>query len=467
MNNTKLIKAICDQDIKKVDRILSKGKSSINECSSGRDPPIIECVNASSRGLFWNGEKRLMQWHDDTKRREILKLLVHYGADVNARSVLTWQNGKTALLIAAQRGYSNCLEFLVTSGANLNITCGQGHSVLMLAVMNGHICCVNYLTEYMPASMLNQRNHQGETALMKAVSFASDANLLCFKHLIEIGADIHVENNEDDSALMYALRARFTRAATTLVERGAHINALTHDGYTPLRMAVHANAIPVPRLLRHGVDLTLSRRDRDLLHVAIQDGRHNVVRALVMNGFPPVDLIFTLFDDQPIITKSPLALAIASTQPAIARYLIMNRFYTRYDNVQLRSKRPIRQYLEAQNNIRSCQRAAECIEILDFLSRRPPTLRTLCLVAISSALSQDFARPVPAGQHGKDSWTCKPSFRDRVDLLDLPPSIKRVLLHQTPSSTICCSSWDFIDIEKEIPYPTCYCKGECESENLD
>ena len=202
----------------------------------------------------------------------------------------------------------------------------------------------------------------------------------------------------------------------------------------------------ITKLLSHGLDPALSYRDQKILHTMVVKGEKSLVRGLVMNGFPPVDVkcdVLTqkyteYLPDEDKTPVSPLALALASEHHDIARYLIVNRFFTRYDLVQLCRDQTLRQYL---------QRKPECLEILDFLSARPHSLQDLCLVTVSSALSQYLVHDPLDIPPGDSRWMCKPTFRERVDLLQLPPTLKRELLHDTPSSSISCESWGNIPLE--------------------
>ena len=224
------------------------------------------------------------------------------------------------------------------------------------------------------------------------------------------------------------------------------MNIVTPDLKTPLSLHPGRNILMITKLLSHGLDPALSYRDQRILHTLVVKGEKSLMRGLVMNGFPPVDVQCDDFTqayteylpDQGETPMSPLALALASKRHGIARYLIVNRFFTRYDLAQLCRDQKLRQYL---------QRKPECLEILDFLSARPYSLHDLCLVAISSALSQYLVHDLRHIPPGDSRWMCKPTFRERVDLLQLPPILKRELLHDTPSSSISCESWGNIPLE--------------------
>ena len=413
----------------------------------------------------------------------------------------TNKKGQTALMMAAS-GFNDapglCVKFLVEAGVDLNVQDEFGNTALMNAAKAGGFNSVKYLTERMSVSSLNQTNKKGQTALMRAASNKSSEQTSCLKCLVEAGADVNIQckrgytalmraalrfdfrnsplqylitagtdlnvvhTKTGYTALMFAIDRGYDRAVSLLLEKGALVNIVTPDLKTPLFLLSGLNRLmtpissldsgliigKIPELLSHGLDPALSYRDQEILHTMVVKGKKSLVRDLVMNGFPPVDVQITRsfkFFNRYIFhirrhgtPVSPLSVALASERRGIARYLIVNRFFTRYDLVQLCRDKELRQ---------SLQRKPKCLKILDFLSARPYSLRDLCFVTISSALSQYLVhdpRDIPPGD---SRWTCKPTFRERVDLLQLPPALKRELLHDTPSSSISCESWGNIPLE--------------------
>ena len=554
--NTKLSQAIGRVDVDKVKRLLASGQCSLNKDRSEGDSPIIECVSLSNQG----DDK------EDTRRCEILRLLVQHGADVNVQSVGSDLSGKTAAMVAAERGLSRCLRFLVEAGTDLTIATQHGETALTLAVGGGQVDCVKYLAEHTPASTLNNRNYDGKTALMLAASTSGDSYFLCLQHLLQAGADLNVQDRDGHTALMlaaskgqvdgvkfltqrmsittlnrvndegktalmlaasnsgetnlnclqhllaagaevnketrssytsllFALKNSFTEAAMLLLEKGAHVNVVSHNGRTPLSFVTgRLDCGIILKLLGCGLDPTLSCEDRYCLHTLVARGLKPAIRGLIMNGFPPLDLDCKSFAMSRLSSKryqppstpmSPLALSMLYQRPDVARYLIANRFFTRFDVVQLPWDAEIRRAMqdEVQNLQRLCERyggddyrrwylqASQCLEILDFLSHQPLSLRNLCVVAISAALSADLARSPSDTVWDKTNWICKPTFKEKIERLDVSAVLKKTMLHQTPSARICCRSWGDIPPGEEAPVPVPEskpCDGDpCEDSNVN
>ena len=391
-----------------------------------------------------------------------VKCLVEAGADVNVQD----RDGRTAMMLAVDRpSYgrrkndtelhnTSRVQSLIKGRADLSLQDKIGRNALMIAIKrNQPIAILKLLIENMSVSTLNEVNKKGQTALMMAASNYNEKNAICL--LIAAGVDLNVTDTElGYTALMCAIHERNDMAATLLLEKGAFVNTVSRDLETLLSLT-RSDTEMITELLSCGLDPALSCRDQRILHTMVAVGKDSVVRSLVMNGFPPVDIKLNVsrrgFGSY--ITVSPLALALAYKHHNIARYLILNHFFTRYDSVHLCWNQKLRQSLQLQigqsREGTRFARARNCLGILDFLSARPLSLRDLCLVTISSALSQYLVRDPQDIPPGDSRWMCQPTFKERVQLLDIPLVLKRELLHQI-YSCIPCESWGDISLEEEM-----------------
>ena len=395
----------------------------------------------------------------------IVKCLVEAGANVNLHD----RYERTALMLAVQRpsylksmkNDTSRVQSLIKGRADLSLQDNSGRNALMIAIEGNHsIAILKLLTDNMSLSNINQVNKKGQTALMFAASNHDHKDAICL--LIAAGADLNVTDTElGYTALMCAIHERNDMAATLLLEKGAHVNIVARDLQTPLSLIRSNGEMMITELLSRGLDPALSCRDQGILHTMVAEVKDSVVRELVMNGFPPVDIKWNvsrrgfgsyITDPSQTTTMSPLALALTYMHHNIARYLIVNRFFTRYDSVHLCGNQELRQSLQLQiqqprESSRFARARTYCLGILDLLSARPLSLHDLCLVTISSALSQYLVRDPQDIPPGDSRWMCQPTFKERVQLLDIPPALKRQLLHQTSYSCIPCESWGDISLE--------------------
>ena len=396
-----------------------------------------------------------------------VKCFLDAGVDVNMQD----RDGRTALMLAVDRSSTSSnrglhhyicrVQCLIKSGADTSLQDNIGRNALMVAIERKQpIAILKRLTDNMSLSNINQMNEKGQTALMLAASNYDHKNAVCL--LIAAGADLNVTDTElGYTALMCAIHKRNDMTASLLLEKGAHVNIVTRDLQTPLSIIRSNGEMMITELLSRGLDPALSCRDQGILHTMVAEGEGSVVRSLVMNGFPPVDIKwnvsrrgFDITDRSQTTTMSPLALALTYMHHNIARYLIVNHFFTRYDSVHLCENQELRQSLQLQiqqpRESSRFARARNCLRILDLLSSSPLSLRDLCLVTISSALSQYLVCDPLDIPPGDSRWMCQPTFKERVKLLAVPPALKRELLHETSYSCIPCESWGAISLDEEM-----------------
>jgi ankyrin repeat protein len=159
-----------------------------------------------------------------------IKLLIHYGADVNIQD----NAGNSAL------HYQNDFEIiklLVKYNANLNIKNKIGNTPLH--VQNKNLKSASYLLKQ-GANVLAKNNY-GAEPIHYAVHSAdrknevSDANLL-IDLMVSKGANINAYDNNGNSPLHYAVsRLRnYVEVVNNLIRHGANVNAWNREGNTPL-----------------------------------------------------------------------------------------------------------------------------------------------------------------------------------------------------------------------------------------
>ena len=90
-----------------------------------------------------------------------------------------------------------------------------------------------------------------------------------------------------------------------LIERGADVTAQTHDGNTPLHLALRDRQVDVARMLiRYGADETAQNDDGETpLHLALREGQVDVVRMVIEAcGGTPLNL--ALLEEQVDIART-------------------------------------------------------------------------------------------------------------------------------------------------------------------
>jgi ankyrin repeat protein len=167
---------------------------------------------------------------------DVVKALLDNGANVNVplkrnlagRSGMdggdtTLNEGTTALMRAARAGDAAVMRLLLDKGADPKLTTKDGNTALMLAAGVGY----------------RDKNTKGtEAEALEAVNVA-----------IAAGLDIQQKNNRDETPLHGAAFRGADTIAQFLIDKGAALNPVSRQGFTPLDMAMGKSVtaqLPVP-----------------------------------------------------------------------------------------------------------------------------------------------------------------------------------------------------------------------------
>lgn len=170
---------------------------------------------------------------------DIVKLLVQNGANVNVVN----DEGKTALIIASERGHSLAIRELIRKGANIEFKIqkgskynwNEGFTAVMVAAYEGHLNALNELI--LNGADLNVKDKREETTLMyisrKGVNQYGDILNILLKN----GADVNIQNEQGKTALMNAVGEADYYTVKMLLANGANIDIKDNNGRTALMIA--------------------------------------------------------------------------------------------------------------------------------------------------------------------------------------------------------------------------------------
>ena len=222
---------------------------------------------------------------------KIIKLLLEYGADINAVD----EEGGSPLLYAIQYKHPETVSLLVKNGANVN----QRHRIegmmeatpLMLALRKAEILNPNYganqernpdkfiaiVTALLSGDAdVNMQDKNGKAALSYAIQSGS---VKIIELLLDAGADI-----DQNTPLMSAVQSRHYGIVQLLLKRKANVNFQDGESMrTPLMIAANYGDLKIVDLLiKHGADVDL--RDGEgyyALLTAVERQHYNVSRLLL------------------------------------------------------------------------------------------------------------------------------------------------------------------------------------------
>ena len=228
---------------------------------------------------------------------EKVKLLLARGANPNT----TGPYGSTPLMAAADRGYNQIVEALLSAGADVNAQDGNGDTALLLFLDAGDGRRKRNVEEYpvLVGTLLrvkninvNAQNKKGETALMRAVRLGSVDSV---RLLLSAGANTNVADKVGDTAYVLAYEngnAEIEKLLTTAAVQNktpAVLNAFL------VAAIAKKDAAKVKELLDQGADpnyqspIGLDHLDitRTVLMQAAIAGDATIVQMLVDKGADP------------------------------------------------------------------------------------------------------------------------------------------------------------------------------------
>lgn len=248
----------------------------------------------------------------NAKQDSAMRVLLHYGADPDARDPL----GDTALFMAARAGNDSGVRVLLEGGCDRNARDKKGRTALHvasheshdsvieellgddyekeardefgwtalhLAVLAGHHSTIGTLLK--KGCNGNTRSNDGDTALHMAAQGGDGAAI---KALLQGGGDI--EENIKRITIHVASQAVNDFSIRVLLENGVDSNARDNLGWTALHhVALEARDHSIRALLDHGADPNIQTKDsgRTAMHHAGGAGHLSSVKLLLEKGGNP------------------------------------------------------------------------------------------------------------------------------------------------------------------------------------
>lgn len=185
---------------------------------------------------------------ENGKVREILRVLINFGAQVDAKN----DDGKTPFLVALESHNFAAMKELVMSGADVNLRINEnGETYLHTAITNRESdCLINFLIGL--GAQVGATDKYGLSGVQKAV-LTGDVRLI--KLLVESGADMSVRDRNGWSLVHCAAWCAHVEALIWLLKRGADVNSKATNGSTALHFAARLGLTTVVEvLLEHGAD---------------------------------------------------------------------------------------------------------------------------------------------------------------------------------------------------------------------
>jgi len=180
------------------------------------------------------------------------------------------------LFEASKKGKINEVKDLIRSGANINISNGNGNVALHEAAWEGHIEVVNFLV--VNGADLNVYGTFGNTPLLAALNVKEN---LVARFLIKSGADTNCTNADNESPLKIAICNGNLDMVKFLIDHEADVNAASPYGWTALMSAVQEERRDVVTfLLQQGAKVNCNMDQWTPLSIAASRGNLDLVELI-------------------------------------------------------------------------------------------------------------------------------------------------------------------------------------------
>jgi hypothetical protein len=159
------------------------------------------------------------------KQEEVAKLLISYGADVNAQD----ETGKTPIFYATQNADLKITSLLLEHNADVNYTIKTDKTPLHVVARKGCLEVVKVLLKF--GASIDSQDEYGRTPLHIA---ARKGHLEVVEVLLKFGAIIDSQDEFGRTALHIACKAGHEQIVIVLLEHGSDINIMSKNYHTPL-----------------------------------------------------------------------------------------------------------------------------------------------------------------------------------------------------------------------------------------
>ncbi|CAN5600626.1 hypothetical protein BH10BAC3_BH10BAC3_28610 [soil metagenome] len=287
---SELISAVKNNDINGVKRLLEAGADpnavdddSDNVLMNAAMYASVECMNAL---LQKKADPNIKNKHKQTalmyctNNLEKCKLLLQYGADINAKS----KSGNTPLLVASVGNQPyEMVKFLLDNKADPLATNAAHETALMRAAQFSDTTTLRLLIS--KGINVNALDYIAGTALTKAIL---NANSPAVSFLLNNGADPNIVDSFSAGSLAYAVLVNDNDLTKEILNKTSDVNKADVLGMTPLMWAVYSEydrPETIQALLDHGAQINTKSKDGSTaLSWAIKKGNTATVALLKKLG---------------------------------------------------------------------------------------------------------------------------------------------------------------------------------------
>eukprot|EP00064_Thunnus_orientalis_P003938 superscaffoldBa00000344_g3949 len=197
---------------------------------------LMRLMSGFTKSQDWSkSDERLLQAVEQNEPDKVSALIVKKGLCPTKLDA----EGKSAFHLCASRGRLDCLEVIISHGADLNITDG--------AAISGCLSCTETLWDF--KASLDVQDADGATTLILAAQM-SRVKLCVF--LLGRGANANIQDNQGRSALMLACESDSVETVEALLRGGANTQLEDTLGHKATDYAASTSNQRIMQMLQDG-----------------------------------------------------------------------------------------------------------------------------------------------------------------------------------------------------------------------
>lgn len=170
------------------------------------------------------------------------------------------QQKYTALHLAAENGYADCIQALLRKGARVNVSNVRGQTPLHLCCKHAFTDCVQLLLAH--GANVNAQDNEKRSALHAAIS-KSPWSLPIVRLLVERDANVNLTDEFGYTSLHVAALHELTECVDYLIMQGANVAARTKGNILALNIINRKTPISIKTISRR-LDLAMSYKEQTL-----------------------------------------------------------------------------------------------------------------------------------------------------------------------------------------------------------
>ncbi|XP_059151268.1 ankyrin repeat domain-containing protein 17-like [Physella acuta] len=212
---------------------------------------------------------------------KVIKMLLKRGRDINQ----TDKYDCTPFMLAAESGHSGAVKLLFQKGCNVN-ACNQDGEHALLLIYNELRRVFTDLSQIVKSSVYSENKQKHSIQVHKKTTKANRERIA--EILIQCGSNVNTVNKVyKQNALMQASSCGCSASVQLLINSGSNIISVNSFQCDALMIAAehgHLNCVEI--LVNNGSDQT--RRDyegNDALMIAIKNGNNDIVKMLISKGW--------------------------------------------------------------------------------------------------------------------------------------------------------------------------------------